>query len=79
MGKEVRLTLDEDQRRQIILDYIAAHPRCHVREVIAAVKPSMATHTAFRCLNRLEGDGSVCVEIVVTKGGRKSYELEVSR
>lgn len=79
VGEEVRLTLDDDQRRQIILDYIAEHPRCHVREVISAMRPFMACHTAFRCLSRLEGDGSVCVDVIVTRGGRRTYELEVRR
>lgn len=71
--------MDEGQRRQIILDYIATHPRCHVREVIKAVRPWMATHTAYRCLSRLEGDGSVCVEVIVTRGGRRTFELEVRK
>lgn len=71
--------MDDAQRRQVILDYIEKHPRCHVREVIAGVRPWMASQTAFRCLSRLQGDGSVCVEVIITAGGKRLFELEVKK
>lgn len=70
--------MDEAQRRRLILDYIAQHPRCHVREVIAEVKPMMSTKAALRCIHLLEAEGAIIVDVQIVHHNFRVHILEVA-
>lgn len=71
--------LTEAQRREMVLEFVGAHPRCTVREVIAALGgKGMARITVSRCIRSLIGDGVLDVHVARNPlGGGSRHELTI--